>query len=107
MGSKECERVIEDGPRMERGVRKDDSLLGGSCQDWRGLWSIDGMMLFMGYGVWRYVLCFGLCVHVVFSSLLVLFIGIIVQPQCSSPMHATHPRYARTMLSRISNGIIV
>ena len=55
IGSKECERVTEDGPRMERGVGKDDGLLGGRCQDWRGLWSIHGM-IFMSYGV--FALCF-------------------------------------------------
>ena len=88
---------MEDGPRMERGVRKDDSLLGGRCQDWRGLRSIDGMMLFMGYGVWRYVLCFGSCVHVVFNSLLVLFIGTTVKPQCSSSMLFSNACYPSSL----------
>ena len=45
--------------------------------------------------------------HACTLYLVVLFLGIIVKPQCSSPIHATHPRYARTMLSRISNAIIV
>lgn len=49
MGSKECERVTEDGPRMERGVGKDDCLLGG-----RSL--VNSWDDFMSYGV--FALCF-------------------------------------------------